>query len=138
MAVYEPEVVGWGCDWWFLEVMGDDLRGRVAVVDGITCVNPYDWKKGGHGREIDQLAVTSERKAAWERVRDKYRIGTESRGTAEYGAIGKPLLGRGWGWLTDASEDAWLRFRASESLPVRILRRLRKLLLGLRPGSPIP
>ena len=130
MAVYEPEVIGWGCEWWFLEVMGADLRGRVAIVDEIICVNPHDWRKSGSGREIDQLAVTSERKAAWERVRDKYHIGSESRGIAEYGAIAKPLLGRGWGWLTDAGEDAWLRFRAGDSLLVRILGRLKRLALG--------
>ena len=137
MAVYDPELVGWGCEWWFLEVMGIDLRGRVAVVDGITCVNPHDWKKIGQGREIDKLAVTSERKAIWERVRDKYRIGSESRGIAEYEAITKPPLGRCWGRLTEAGEAAWLRFRASETLPVRILRRLRDLVLGRsRPEAP--
>jgi hypothetical protein len=128
MAVYDPELIGWGCDWWFLEVLGDDLRGRVAVVDSITCVNPHDSTRAG--REIDRLAVTSERKAAWERIRTKYRIGSESRGIAEYEAIAKPRLGRYRGWLTEAGEAAWLGIRAAARWPVRILRRLRALALG--------
>lgn len=128
MAVYDPELIGWGCDWWFLEVLGDDLRGRVAVVDAITCVNPHDSTKAG--REIDRLAVTSERKAAWERIRTRYRIGSESRGIAEYGAIAKSPLSRYRGWLTEAAETAWLGIRAGGRGPVRILRRVRALARG--------
>ena len=125
MAVYEPEVIGWGCDWWFLEVLGNDLRGRVAIVDGITCINPHDSTKGG--REIDRLASTPERKAAWERVRDRNRIGSESRGITEYGAIVKSPLGRCQGWLTEAGYVASVGLSAGVRLPGRVLRRLRRL-----------
>jgi hypothetical protein len=136
MAVYDPELIGWGCDWWFLHVLGADLRGRVAVVDAITCVNPHDSTKAG--REIDRLAVTSERRAVWERIRAKYRIESERRGIAEYGAIGKSGFGRCGGWLTEGGEAAWLGIRAAGRWPGRILRRLRKLALGepSQPGAP--
>jgi hypothetical protein len=137
MAVYHPELIGWGCDWWFLEVLGDDLRDRVAVVDEITCVNPHDSTKAG--REIDRLAVTSERKAAWERIRTKYGIRSESRGIAEYGAIAKPGLGRYRGQLMDAAEAVWLRLCAAGRWPVRVVRRLRALTLRvtvLPPADP--
>jgi hypothetical protein len=123
MAVYDPELIGWGCDWWFLEAMGPDLRGRVAVVDAIPCVNPYDWTKAG--REIDRLAPTNERHEIWERIKEKYQIQSESRGVHEYGVISKSLLPRTLGRLVDASERLLLWARASQSWPFRLLRVLR-------------
>ena len=54
MAVYDPELVGFGMDWWFLHVLGTDLRGRVAVIDEIVCLNPHDRTKG-RVREINRL-----------------------------------------------------------------------------------
>lgn len=128
MAVYDPELIGWGCDWWFLEAMGPDLRGRVAVVDAIPCVNPHDWTKAG--REIDRLAPTNVRQEVWERIREKYQIESESRGVHEYGAISKPLLPRTLGCLADGSERLLLRIRASQSWPFRVLRLLRSRTVG--------
>lgn len=124
MAVYDPELIGWGCDWWFLEAMGSDLRGRVAVVDAVPCVNPRDSTKAA-GREIDRFASTSERREVWARIREKYQIRSESRGVQEYGVIVKPLLPRYLGWLADALERGWLRVRTSQRWPVRLARRLR-------------
>ena len=92
MAVYDPDLVGWGCDWWFLDVMGEDLRDRVAVVDTITCVNPHDATKGG--REIDRLLPIAERRAVWERVKQKYGIRSEARGTQEFRRIHRPFVVR--------------------------------------------
>jgi hypothetical protein len=92
MAVYDPELVGWGCDWWFLDVMGEDLRGRVAVIDTVTCLNPHDAAKGG--REIDRLSPTRERIAAWDRVKARYGIRSEERGVREYGRINRPFVVR--------------------------------------------
>ena len=92
MAVYDPELVGWGCDWWFLDVMGEDLRDRVAVVDTITCINPHDTTKGG--REIDRLLPTAERRALWERVKQKYGISSEARGIQEFRRINRPFVVR--------------------------------------------
>jgi hypothetical protein len=92
MAVYDPELVGWGCDWWFLDVMGEDLRDRVAVVDTITCLNPHDSTKGG--REIDRLSPTSERIATWKRVKERYGIRSEERGIREYRRIHRPFVVR--------------------------------------------
>lgn len=130
MAVYDPELIGWGCDWWFLDAMGSDLQGHVAVVDAVTCVNPHDSTKAA-GREIDRLAPTSERQEVWARIRERYQIQSESRGVHEYGAIPRPHLTRAIGRLVDVSEGAWLRLRASQSWPVRLLRRFRSRAAGL-------
>jgi hypothetical protein len=40
MAVYDPDLVGYGVDWWFLRTLGTELDNRVAVVDEMTCINP--------------------------------------------------------------------------------------------------
>ena len=137
MAVYDPELVGWGCDWWFLEVMGTDLRDRVAVVDAITCLNPHDVSKGGR-REIDQLSRTHERRAIWERIRNKYGIESEEgRCFTEYDAIRKSALGQVLGRLTDASEERWLRLRSSQRWPMPLLRRLRSSLHSAAKHEPV-
>lgn len=86
MKVYDPILTGFGMDWWFLDVMGEDLRGRVAIVDEITCVNPLDVTKGGR-REIDQLQPAAKRAAIWEEVKRAYGIRAEERGISLFEAI---------------------------------------------------
>jgi hypothetical protein len=58
MAAYAPELAGYGVDWWFLHTFGTELDNRVAVVDEVTCINPYDRSKGG-AREIDPLGAAA-------------------------------------------------------------------------------
>jgi hypothetical protein len=92
MLVYDPRLVGYGMDWWFLDVMGEDLEGHVAIVDEITCVNPYDRTKGGK-REIDRLQPKVLRKAEWEGMQARH--GIRYRGTRdqiEFRRISKPRL----------------------------------------------
>ena len=122
MAVYDPELIGWGCDWWFLEAMGEDLRGRVAVIDSITCVNPHDATKGR--REIDHLMPAIERKAIWDRLKKKYNIRGEDRGMYEYGAISKPLVRRSLGILASACEQTWIGSAETGRRAMAVLRRL--------------
>jgi hypothetical protein len=86
MAVYDPVLVGWGIDWWYMEVLGPDLVGKVAVVDAIPCINPHH-RPGGGSREIDLLQSTNERRAAWESIRNRYDIQSEARGYMEYSTL---------------------------------------------------
>jgi hypothetical protein len=92
MAVYEPEIIGYGEDWWFLRTLGPDLARHVAVVDEVSCVNPHDRRKGGR-REIDLVSSHEERKAVWERIKARHDIDEQGRVQAEYGRIEKPPLG---------------------------------------------
>ena len=94
MRQYEPELVGWGCDWWFLHTMGPDLRDRVAVIDGIVCINPRDWWKPGRSREIDRLQSTQKRRETWERIRRTHGIVIDGRGQSEFRAIRRRGLSR--------------------------------------------
>jgi hypothetical protein len=88
MNVYDPELTGWGVDWWYMHTLGPDLTGKVAIIDDITCINPHDSAKGGR-REIDLIAPKSERIARWEKFKARYNIQTEARGTMEYGSLPK-------------------------------------------------
>jgi hypothetical protein len=102
MQVYDPVLVGWGTDWWFLHVLGNDLRGRVAIIDSITCINPHDWTKGG--REIDRLQSTADRQAIWRLVKEKYGIRSWEHEQIEYERFLKPPLQAKFGIVTDKIE----------------------------------
>src|SRR5262249_18213917 len=92
MAVYAPEIIGYGEDWWFLRTLGPDLREHVAVVDEVSCINPNDRSKGGT-REIDRLWSHAQRKAVWERIKVQYDLDEQGRVQEEYRRVEKPLLG---------------------------------------------
>lgn len=124
MRVYDPELVSWGCGWWFLHSMGQDLRDRIAIVDSIVCVNPRDWWKAGGDREIDRLQSTQKRRETWERIRRTHGISIDGRGQSEFRVIRRQGLSR---WLMCAlglierfpvitvgtATRAWARLNAS-------------------------
>jgi hypothetical protein len=118
MAIYEPELVGYGEDWWFLHSLGVDLANHLAIVDEITCVNPHDRTKGGE-REIDRLRSHSERKAAWERMKARHGLDEQGREHKEFGRIKKPALGAALGLIRYLPE--WAYYNA-KSLARRLIR----------------
>ena len=82
MGIYEPSVSGWGVDLWFLEHLrrqGQGLRGKVAIVDSIACLNPHDSAKGG-SRAMDQHSSLTERIHEFDLAAARYGIpGLEQR-----------------------------------------------------------
>ncbi len=85
MEVYDPVLVGWGIDYWYLDVLGHDVKGKVAIVDEIACVNPHDNKKGE--REIDRLQPTDVRISTWQRIKTFYGINRDRVPHVEYGYV---------------------------------------------------
>jgi hypothetical protein len=88
MVVYDPELVGFGVDWWFLHVLGTDIRGRVAVIDEIVCLNPHDRTKG-RVREINRLQPYEVRKRKWAEMKRRLGIKGQDGGTREYGRLSR-------------------------------------------------
>ena len=93
MAVYDPQLVGYGTDWWFLHSLGSELAEHLAVVDEVTCINPHDKHKGGGVREIDTLQAPSVRKEVWEQMKALYGLHEQDRLHREFRRINKPLPG---------------------------------------------
>lgn len=88
MEVYDPVLVGWGIDYWFLDLFASEIKGNVAVVDEISCINPHDRTKGGQ-REIDLLQITSERIKNWEKIKEQHNIQEQEH--IEFDALKRPL-----------------------------------------------
>jgi hypothetical protein len=124
MAVFEPEIIGYGEDWWFLQTLGSDLAQHVAVVDEVPCVNPHDYRKGGR-REIDRISSHEQRKAVWERIKARHEIGDEQDAQAEYGRIEKPRLDALLGMARMLPETTYVGGK----------RMLRRLLTPVTPGE---
>ena len=120
MGVYDPALVGYGADWWFLRTLGPDIDNRVAVVDEVTCVNPYDKNKSGGGREIDTLQTHQMRKEVWERIKATYDLDEQGRDLREFRRINRSPWGALAG-LLDYSLD-WALLNA-KSLTKRLLAR---------------
>jgi hypothetical protein len=122
MQVYDPVLVGYGMDWWFLHTMGADLSGKVAVIDEIICVNPHERTKTGV-REIDRLQPMVKRQAIWTEVKKKYGIRGEEQGTREFLRIRKPLFQGLWDLLVYSTYAVpiWCR-----RIPSDVARRLRR------------
>lgn len=119
MAVYDPELVGFGVDWWFLSVVGSDLDGHVAIVDEVTCVNPQDRLKGGV-REIDRLQSKVDRQVVWERLRTRHGITPKgAQDQTEFGNIRQTPVSAAVAWSAYLSD---LVYMAARNLGGRIVR----------------
>lgn len=92
MKIYDPVLVGWGTDFWFMNVLGAQARGKVAIVDAVTCINPHEETKGGR-REIEILQDTKTRIENWKKIQAQHNLEElffdKQR---EYGLIRKPSV----------------------------------------------
>lgn len=85
LAVYDPDLVCWGVDWWFSEIVGKGTQQRIAIVDEISCVNPLDSSKGG--REIDIVQNDDQRIANWNRFKARLNLSAEDAGFVTFGKV---------------------------------------------------
>lgn len=84
MEVYDPVLVGFGIDWWYLDALKLP-KGKIAIVDAIPCINPLDASKR-RGREIEQLQSNALRYAHWQKIKKEYQIQGEGY-FAQYAGI---------------------------------------------------
>ena len=87
MKIYDPVLVGYGIDHWYMNLLLPDINKKVAIVDAISCINPYDWHKGGE-REINLLQELHVRINNWEKIKRQYNI--EDQEIKEFGFIKSP------------------------------------------------
>jgi len=90
MSIYDPALVGYGIESWFLEVLGQNSEGKVAVVDKVTCINPYDRFRGGVREITSLLSWELHRANYWETI-SKYSIADKLDVQREFQAVMKPL-----------------------------------------------
>jgi len=95
MKIYDPVLVGFGIDWWFLDVLGPNKKGRIAVIDAISCINPFNIAKGGQS-EIDRFQKYSTRVANWEEIERQHGIQSKAEGFKEFGSARTPLSVRNY------------------------------------------
>ena len=124
IRVFDPVLTGTGIDWWFMESLGEEIEGKVAIIDAITCTNPSARTKGGV-RECDRLDTETQREAAWDWVRTRY--GVNRRPHREFG---RTLRRRPARWLSPIVHfpiDLYARGRELASVTKsRIVPRLRQ------------
>jgi hypothetical protein len=131
MRVFDPVLFGIGTDWWFMDSLGKDkdIDGKVAIVDAITCINPWDRSKGGV-REFDRLQSQSDSELVWDMVRAKY--GVDRRPLRQFGRISKRAPAR---WLSPIAH--WLIDLYAQTLMSASLTK-RAFMTRLRHPNPAP
>ncbi|MDA0346289.1 MAG: hypothetical protein O3C43_03050 [Verrucomicrobia bacterium] len=68
LSVFDPQLVGWGIDHWYMQTLIGNSKTKAAVVDAVVVVNTFDEFKGD--REINKLQERSERIATWKRIQE--------------------------------------------------------------------
>ena len=91
MTVYDPALVGYGVDWWYLDRLGPDLSRRVAIVDDVTCVNPM--RASG---SIEELQSWSDRVSTFLEMKKRHGITADDRYRDEIRLIGYAPHGFEW------------------------------------------
>jgi hypothetical protein len=91
MAVYDPALIGYGVDWWYLHHLGPDLARRVAIVDDVACVNPL--RSAG---SIDECQPRSERVRTFLALKQRHGITADDRYRDEVKLIGHAPHGCAW------------------------------------------
>lgn len=74
MQVYDPEIKGYGVDWWYLNHLGANIRNKIVISDYHYCINPRDFKKVGGIREIDKVSNRETRTSKWDQKKRELGI----------------------------------------------------------------
>ncbi len=92
MKVFDPRLVGWGID--RLAAWANDYK-KIALIDNITCINPYDKIKGGIRELTKGDKSWSERANIWHNV-------------AEYHGIEPRLPIKNWSYINEEEGNKML------------------------------
>jgi len=85
LEVFDNRVNCCGVDCWFCHKATVEHK-KIAVVDDITCLNPYDLDKGGV-REIDKLFSRKNRIDTWKKVKAENNLTFKESDFVCYGGV---------------------------------------------------
>lgn len=89
LRVYDPALIGWGVDWWFLHELSPIPEDKIAIIDAVPCFNPPEAMKGGQ-REIDRLQDRFTREQTWQRFKQQLGIVASDEVFVEYRVVRRP------------------------------------------------
>lgn len=73
LNVYDPELVGWGCDYWFLDVIGNDKeKNKIGISDDVVVINSYG--QNSNDRSINKLQSEKDRIKSWLLIKETNKI----------------------------------------------------------------
>ena len=97
MEVFDPALgEGYGVDWWYLEKIGPDLAGKVAIVDEVYCINPHTKNKKFGKRECCRIAPRCLTMEKWKEIKMLHNIKTDERGYHTFGSVNRIALSDLW------------------------------------------
>lgn len=75
MKYYDPILIGWGIDYFYIWALGKDRKHAYALIDSVSCINPHDKDKDKNGkRELTILKDVNSRVEKWKQIKKKYNI----------------------------------------------------------------
>jgi hypothetical protein len=69
MKVYDPILIGYGIDYWYIWVLGINKKNKYAICDEISCINPFS-----KSRSINKLQSLNRRIKEWNKIKEKNNI----------------------------------------------------------------
>ena len=74
MEYYDPILIGWGIDLFYIWVLGKDVEDKYAIIDSIQCINPHDIQKTTQVREHTNIENYNKEEEYWKQIQKKYNI----------------------------------------------------------------
>lgn len=74
MEYYDPILIGWGIDFFYIWVLGLDKKTNYALIDGVSCINPHDRQKTSKSREHNNIKNNNNEYKYWLSIKKKYNI----------------------------------------------------------------
>lgn len=74
MEYYDPILIGWGIDLFYIWVLGEDVKDKYAIIDSIQCINPHDGEKVVKTRELNNIKNYKSEANYWHKIKTKYNI----------------------------------------------------------------
>ena len=75
MEYYDPKLIGWGIDYFMIWILGQNEKDKYAIIDSISCKNPFaQEKKNNQQREHTKIKNSEKEQLYWNIIMYKYNI----------------------------------------------------------------